>query len=145
MGLRGGGGNFGVVTRFEFDLHPVSTVFGGLLMFPFDRAEEVLRAFRAWAVDAPDEAALLAAINCAPREPFVPPELMGRRVVIVVGCWCGPRTHMQARSPVGRAGSVLDAVCQPCMRHGEGPGLQGGSDLFVAGADPPPDPLRNRK
>ena len=62
-GLRGGGGNFGVVTRFVFDLHPVSTVLGGLLLFPFDRAEEVLRAFRDWAVDAPDEASMLAAIN----------------------------------------------------------------------------------
>ena len=88
-GLRGGGGNFGVVTRFEFDLHPVATVLGGLLMFPFDRAEEVLRAFRDWAVDAPDEASLLAAINCAPPEPFVPPELVGKRVVALVGCWCG--------------------------------------------------------
>jgi hypothetical protein len=88
-GLRGGGGNFGIVTRFVFDLHPVSTVYGGLLMFPFDRAEEVLRTFRDWAVDAPDEAALLAAINCAPPEPFVPPELVGKRVVWLVGCWCG--------------------------------------------------------
>jgi FAD/FMN-containing dehydrogenase len=88
-GLRGGGGNFGVVTRFVFDLHPVATVLGGLLMFPFDRAEEVLRAFREWAVDAPDEAALLAAVNCAPPEPFVPPELVGKRVVALVGCWCG--------------------------------------------------------
>src|SRR5438309_5584724 len=54
-GLRGGGGNFGIVTRFEFELHPVSTVLGGLLMFPFERGEEVLRTFREWAVDAPDE------------------------------------------------------------------------------------------
>jgi FAD/FMN-containing dehydrogenase len=88
-GLRGGGGNFGIVTRFVFDLHPVATVLGGLLMFPFDRAEEVLRAFREWAVEAPDEAALLAAINCAPPEPFVPTELVGKRVVALVGCWCG--------------------------------------------------------
>lgn len=88
-GLRGGGGNFGIVTRFVFDLHPVATVLGGLLMFPIDRAEQVLRAWREWAVDAPDEAALLAAINCAPPEPFVPPELVGQRIVALVGCWCG--------------------------------------------------------
>ncbi|MDQ6936154.1 MAG: FAD-dependent oxidoreductase, partial [Actinomycetota bacterium] len=89
-GLRGGGGNFGIVTRFVFDLHPVTTVLGGLLMFPFDRTEQVLRAWREWAVDAPDEAALLAAINCAPPpEPFVPPELVGQRIVALVGCWCG--------------------------------------------------------
>ena len=81
-GLRGGGGNFGVVTRFEFDLHPVSTVLGGMMMFPFDRAEEVLRVFGTWAADAPDEASLLVAINCAPPEPFVPTELVGQRVVV---------------------------------------------------------------
>jgi FAD/FMN-containing dehydrogenase len=88
-GLRGGGGNFGIVTRFEFDLHPVSTVLGGLLMFPFERAEEVLAAFGAWAESAPDEASMLVAINCAPPEPFVPPELVGEKVVLLVGCWCG--------------------------------------------------------
>jgi FAD/FMN-containing dehydrogenase len=88
-GLRGGGGNFGVVTRFQFDLHPVSTVLGGLLMFPFERGAEVLAAFREWAVDSPDEASLLAAINFAPPAPFVPEELVGQRVVSLVGCWCG--------------------------------------------------------
>jgi hypothetical protein len=88
-GLRGGGGNFGIVTRFDFDLHPVSTVLGGMLLFPFARAEEVLRTFREWAVGAPDEASMLAAINFAPPEPFVPPELVGQLVVVLVGCWCG--------------------------------------------------------
>ncbi|HEU5265779.1 MAG TPA: FAD-binding oxidoreductase [Jatrophihabitans sp.] len=88
-GLRGGGGNFGVVTRFEFDLHPVSTILGGLIMFPLERGEDVLTAFREWAVDAPDEVSLLAAINTAPPEPFVPAELVGRKVVALVGCWCG--------------------------------------------------------
>jgi FAD/FMN-containing dehydrogenase len=88
-GLRGGGGNFGVVTRFEFDLHPVDTVLGGLLLFPYDRAAEVLVAFREWAVDAPDEAALLASLMTAPPAPFVPPELTGQKVIAIVGCWCG--------------------------------------------------------
>lgn len=88
-GLRGGGGNFGIVTRFVFDLHPVSAVLGGLLMFPFNRAAEVLCAFRDWAMGAPDEAALLAAINYAPPEPSVPPDLVGKPVVSLVGCWCG--------------------------------------------------------
>jgi FAD/FMN-containing dehydrogenase len=88
-GLRGGGGNFGIVTRFLFDLHPVSTILGGLLIFPFERGEEVLRAFREWAVDAPDEASMLVAINSAPPEPFVPVDLVGQKVVALVGCWCG--------------------------------------------------------
>lgn len=88
-GLRGGGGNFGVVTRFEFALHPVSTVLAGLMLFPLERGREVLTAFREWAAGAPDEASMLAAINTAPPEPFVAPELTGRTVVAIVGCWCG--------------------------------------------------------
>jgi FAD/FMN-containing dehydrogenase len=109
-GLRGGGGNFGIVSRFVFDLHPVSTVLGGLLMFPFERAEEVLLAFRQWAVDAPDEAALLAAINCAPPEPFVPTELVGKQVISLVGCWCGDdlAAGAEALRPLRALGPVVD-------------------------------------
>jgi FAD/FMN-containing dehydrogenase len=88
-GLRGGGGNFGVVARFEFALHPVSTVLGGLMLFPLERAKQVLQGFREWASNAPDEATMLAAIMTAPPEPFVPPELTGRKAVAIVGCWCG--------------------------------------------------------
>ncbi len=108
-GLRGGGGNFGVVTRFEFDLHSVSTVLGGLMMFPFERADEVLRAFREWAAIAPDEASLLAAINCAPPEPFVPPHLVGQRVVALLGCWCGDlATGEAALAPLRALGPAVD-------------------------------------
>jgi len=88
-GLRGGGGNFGVVTKFVFALHPVSTVLGGLMLFPLDRGKTVLKAFRDWAADLPDEASMLAAILTAPSEAFVPPELAGQKVVAILGCWCG--------------------------------------------------------
>jgi FAD/FMN-containing dehydrogenase len=88
-GLRGGGGNFGVVARFGFALHPVSTVVGGLMLFPFGRGKEVLTAFRDWAHEAPDEATMLGAIMTAPPEPFVPPALVGQKVIGIVGCWCG--------------------------------------------------------
>jgi len=88
-GLRGGGGNFGIVSRFEFALHPVSVVLGGLMLFPFDRARDVLTVFRDWAADAPDDASMLAAIITAPPEPFVPPELVGQKAVAILGCWCG--------------------------------------------------------
>ncbi len=77
-GLRGGGGNFGIVTRFEFGLHEVSTVFAGLLMFPVERGAEVLRTFRGRAATAPEEASLLAAVNIAPPEPFVPARARGQ-------------------------------------------------------------------
>jgi FAD/FMN-containing dehydrogenase len=88
-GLRGGGGNFGVVTNFVFALHPVSTVIGGLMLFPLDRGKQVLTAFRDWAAEAPDEASMLAAVNTAPPEPFVPAELIGQKVLAILGCWCG--------------------------------------------------------
>jgi FAD/FMN-containing dehydrogenase len=88
-GLRGGGGNFGVVSSFEFSLHPVSTVLGGLMLFGWDRAGEILAAFRGWATDLPDEGSMLAVAMTAPPEPFVPAHLVGRPVLGVVGCWCG--------------------------------------------------------
>jgi FAD/FMN-containing dehydrogenase len=88
-GLRGGGGNFGVVTSFEFSLHPVSTVLGGLMLFSWDRAGDVLRTFREWTADLPDEGSMLAAVMTAPPEPFVPPEIVGKAVLGIVGCWCG--------------------------------------------------------
>jgi hypothetical protein len=108
-GLRGGGGNFGIVTRFEFDLHPVSTIFGGLLMFPLERGNEVLRAFREWAANAPDEFSTMVAINTAPPEPFVPPELVGQKVVALVGCWCGDLdAGAAALAPLRALGPAVD-------------------------------------
>src|SRR5579859_319032 len=88
-GLRGGGGNFGIVSRFEFSLHPVSTVLGGLMLFSLDDGHRVLRAFGDWAAELPDEASMLAAVITAPPEPFVPADIVGQKVVGVVGCWCG--------------------------------------------------------
>ena len=88
-GLRGGGGNFGIVSRFEFSLHPVSTVLGGLMLFPLDDGQRVLAAFGDWAAGLPDEASMLAAVITAPPEPFVPAEIVGHKVVGVAGCWCG--------------------------------------------------------
>jgi FAD/FMN-containing dehydrogenase len=88
-GLRGGGGNFGIVSRFEFSLHPVTTVLGGLMLFPIDQGPEVLRTFRDWAANLPDEGSTLAAVLTAPPEPFVPSHLVGRKSVAILGCWCG--------------------------------------------------------
>jgi FAD/FMN-containing dehydrogenase len=87
--LRGGGGNFGVVARFTFNVHPVANVLAGMVVFPFGRAREVLTAFRDWVPLLPDELSMLAAILTAPPEPFVPPQLVGQKVVALMGCWCG--------------------------------------------------------
>jgi FAD/FMN-containing dehydrogenase len=89
LGLRGGGGNFGIVSRFEFSLHPVTTVLGGLMLFPMDQGPDVLRTFRDWAADLPDEGSMLAAVLTAPPEPFVPSHLVGQKAVGILGCWCG--------------------------------------------------------
>lgn len=65
-GLRGGGGNFGIVTTFEFALHPVTTIFGGMLLYPLTRAREVLRLYRAVTQSAPDALTVFAAMLHAP-------------------------------------------------------------------------------
>jgi FAD/FMN-containing dehydrogenase len=108
-GLRGGGGNFGIVSRLEFALHPVSVILGGLMLFPLARGKEVLTAFRQWASAAPDEASMLAAIMTAPPEPFVPPELTGQKVVAIAGCWCGDlEAGTAALGPLRGIGPAVD-------------------------------------
>ena len=108
-GLRGGGGNFGVVAKFVFALHPVSMVIGGLMLFPLDRGKQVLTAFRDWAADLPDEASMLAAIITAPPEPFVPAELLGQKVVAILGCWCGDLdAGMAALEALRQLGPAVD-------------------------------------
>jgi hypothetical protein len=108
-GLRGGGGNFGVVARFGFAVHPLSTVVGGLMLFPLSRGKQVLTALRDWAHDAPDEATMLGAIMTAPPEPFVPATLVGQKAVALVGCWCGdPDSGNAALDPLRKLGPSSD-------------------------------------
>ncbi len=82
-GLRGGGGNFGVVTEFQFRLHPVSQVFGGLVAWPAQAARDVLRFWRDWVRDTPDELCTMAAFLYAPPEPFVPQEVHGTPIFAI--------------------------------------------------------------
>jgi FAD/FMN-containing dehydrogenase len=90
-GLRGGGGNFGVVTEFEFCLHPVGPIItGGMLLYPRARAREVLRFYRDFIAKAPDEVGGGIALLTAPPEPFVPEDLQGRPAVGIVFCYVGP-------------------------------------------------------
>jgi FAD binding domain/Berberine and berberine like len=84
-GLRGGGGNFGVVVNFEYRLHEIpELMLGGMLLWPFERAGDVIRAYREFMKDAPDEVSGAAALVTAPPAPFVPAELQGRHVVGVI-------------------------------------------------------------
>jgi FAD/FMN-containing dehydrogenase len=87
--LRGGGARLGVVTEFAFKLHPVSAVLAGGLWCKAERASEVLRAFREFSVDVPDELTMMATATVAPPDPSVPPALHGKPVVVISCCWCG--------------------------------------------------------
>jgi FAD/FMN-containing dehydrogenase len=82
-GLRGGGGNFGVVTEFEFRLHPVSQVLGGLVAWPAEAARDILRFWRDWVGDTPDDLCTMAAFLYAPPEPFVPPHVHGMPIFAI--------------------------------------------------------------
>jgi FAD/FMN-containing dehydrogenase len=88
--IRGGGGNFGIVTEFEFRLHELGpTVLAGLAMWPLERAPEVMRAWRDFADAAPDEVATAIVVVTAPPEPFVPEELQGREVLGLAVLYAG--------------------------------------------------------
>lgn len=90
-GLRGGGGNFGIVTNFDFQLHPVGpTVLGGPVFYHGDDAPTVLRQLRDIVGETPDEQAAAAVTRLAPPAPFLPDELHGRPVIIVLAFHCGP-------------------------------------------------------
>jgi FAD/FMN-containing dehydrogenase len=88
--LRGGGGNFGVVTRFTFRLHEVGPmVFGGLIAWPFDRADEILPAYQKLTAEAPRELSAWLVLMRAPAAPFVPPEYHGERCCVMAVCYSG--------------------------------------------------------
>lgn len=90
-GLRGGGGNFGVVTEFTYRLNPVGPVVtAGPLFWPMRDSPDVLRCYREWVAEAPDELMTIVVHRKAPALPEVPAALRGRLVVAVVVCYVGP-------------------------------------------------------
>jgi FAD/FMN-containing dehydrogenase len=88
--LRGGGGNFGIVTAIEFRLFPYDTVYAGMLLWPYERRAEVLRAWHAWTRSAPEEVTTSFRILHLPPLPDLPPFLAGRSVVVIDGAYAGP-------------------------------------------------------
>ena len=89
--LRGGGGNFGVVTSMEYALHPVGpTVLGGLLFFPGETARDVLLGWRQLTASMPDELTSLVVLTTAPPVPFLPESVHGTPIVAVGAMYCGP-------------------------------------------------------
>jgi FAD/FMN-containing dehydrogenase len=113
--LRGGGGNFGVVTEFEFDLHPVGPIMaGGMLLWPRAQAGEVIRFYREFIAEAPQQVGGGVALLTAPPEPFVPAELQGQPAVGVVYCYVGsPEEGLAAAAPLREFGAPAVDLIQP--------------------------------
>jgi FAD/FMN-containing dehydrogenase len=86
--IRGGGGNFGVVTRFKYRLHQVDTIVGGMLVLP--ATPEVIASFVAEADAAPEELSTIANVMTAPPMPFLPPEVHGELIIMALLCYAGP-------------------------------------------------------
>jgi len=113
--LRGGGGNFGIVTEFTFRVHPVGTVIAGPTFWDVDQAEDVLRAYRDFMKTAPRELnGFFLFASVPPGEPF-PPELHFRKVCGVLWCYVGDEASAAAAMK-----PLLDATPAPLL-HGPGP------------------------
>ena len=118
-GLRGGGGNFDIVTRFEFKLHPVGPdVLSGLIVFPFDQAKSVLTQFARFTETMPDDLNVWMVTRKAPSLPFLPEDVHGKEIVALAVCYVGdPTAGEKLIEPLRGFGSahgehigVIDAI-----------------------------------
>lgn len=120
-GLRGGGGNFGVVTNFTFDLQPLGpTVLAGLIAWPATQAPTVLAFLRDFIADAPDELGLMANLRLAPPLPVFPTEVHGTPIVGLIVTWAGDiaagEEHLRPLRALGTP--LVDAIAQkPYVAH----------------------------
>ena len=132
--LRGGSGNFGVVTSFGFRLHPVATIYGGPMFFELEDAAAILRFYREFIADAPEELGMFPAFQIAPPLPFLPEERHGQTFLAVVACWAGPLEMGEGilkplhdvapvvaehvgEMPYAALNSAFDALHPPGLRH----------------------------
>jgi len=118
--LRGGGGNFGVVTTFEYRLHPVGEIYGGPVVYPVDRAEDVLRFYREYLAEAPEELGGFVGFHRAPPLPFLPEEWHFKNVCLAVLCWAGPVEDGEQRvqpflDVVEPVGAMVGAMPYPAL------------------------------
>ncbi|MCF6506312.1 FAD-binding oxidoreductase [Blastococcus sp. MG754426] len=132
--LRGGGGNFGVVTRFTFRLHPVTAIYGGPMFFELSDGPAILRHFREFIRTAPREYGGFPAFQIAPPLPFVPENRVGEPFVAVVSCWTGPAAEGEriidgfrevarpvaehvGEMPYAALNSAFDGLVPPGLQH----------------------------
>jgi len=114
-GLRGGGGNFGVVTSFEFQAHPVGPeILAGLIVHQFSDAPQVLRAYRDFLANAPEEVTVWTVMRKAPPLPFLPPEVHGTEVVVLAAMYAGDMAQGEvALAPLRAIGNPIADVIGP--------------------------------
>lgn len=104
-GLRGGGGNFGVVSSFLFRAHPVSTVLGGMILYPRDAAKAVLQKYRSFVRSAPEELTAYAALMSTPE---------GQPAIAIIACYCGdPAEGEKVLAPLRSFGAPMADMIQP--------------------------------
>lgn len=107
-GLKGGGGTFGVVTEIEIGLYPCAMLYGGSMMFPFERAEEILTAYANWTATLPCEATVTATIMNFPPIPIFPEHLQGKAFVMVMGALCTDEaTAQEMLKPISDLGPIM--------------------------------------
>ncbi len=114
-GVRGAGGNFGIVTEFEFRLNPVGPfVMAGAVFWPMEDSPKVLRFYREWIADAPDELTTIVVHRHAPPLSIIPRELIGKPVVTVGACYAGPvEDRERVPRPPHRFGPPVLDPCEP--------------------------------
>jgi FAD/FMN-containing dehydrogenase len=111
-GLRGGGGNFGVVTSFEYRLHSVGPiVLAGVMLYPAAKDREVLGFYRDFIASAPDERTTIVVLRMAPPAPFLPPSVHGQPVVVIGVCYAGSvEEGERAIAPLRRLEPLVDLI-----------------------------------
>jgi FAD/FMN-containing dehydrogenase len=132
--IRGGGGNFGVVTSFEFRLHPVTNIYGGVRFFELAETANVLRFYREFIAGAPPELGAFPAFQIAPPLPFIPESRHGDTFIAMVACWSGapekaelalapireiapPVAEFVDTMPYAAINSLFDALVPPGLQH----------------------------
>lgn len=118
-GLRGGGGNFGVVTAFEFDLYPVKEVFGGFVVYPLAQGKQALSAYAQWTKTVPDTLTSAVRLVHYPPAPVIPEPLRGASAIVIMACYTGSTTEGAALlKPLRSIGTPLLDTFRP-MPYGE--------------------------
>jgi FAD/FMN-containing dehydrogenase len=120
-GLRGAGGNFGIVTEFEFRLNPLGpVVLAGPIFWPMEESPNVLRFYRDWITDVPEELTTIVVHRMMPPLPVIPAELHGKPVVAVICCYAGPvEEGEKVVRPMKEFGSPILDLCtaKPFVTH----------------------------